>query len=365
MTERGVAFRLVREAGELAAPPAPAAPLAPGRAPRAGRAPQRPPPRRAGAGRGRASRRPRHRGRVRCPVTVAWRRRAAGARPDAPARPPGAADPQLLVAGRIRALRLPLLRRARARPSARCRARAVDRTGARHRAHADCGASGRRARDARPRAARGARLSPPHRPSAEALARICAGRGLRAPGRGRDRGARRGSSRTSVGTELCARLARATQVRREQRFSFALGSTGCSSPARSTSSPASAAGCSSSTTRPTGSASSHPATVVARDYATQRARLRARRAAQPAPLGRGRPRVSRASAGAGAGHVHRRRAPALDGRARGARPRRVRARRFEVTAEPVRAVCAGCPAQGGLCSWPVAMTRRERADQLF
>jgi ATP-dependent helicase/nuclease subunit A len=40
-------------------------------------------------------------------------------------------------------------------------------------------------------------------------------------------------------------------------------------------------------------------------------------------------------------------------------------RRFTVTDEPHRGVCDGCPAEGGLCSWPLEMTRREAADRLF
>ena len=40
-------------------------------------------------------------------------------------------------------------------------------------------------------------------------------------------------------------------------------------------------------------------------------------------------------------------------------------RRFEVTPAPYRGLCAGCPAEGGLCSWPLAMTRRESPDTLF
>ncbi len=39
--------------------------------------------------------------------------------------------------------------------------------------------------------------------------------------------------------------------------------------------------------------------------------------------------------------------------------------RFEVSPEPRRGLCAGCPAQGGLCSWPESMTRRAAADTLF
>jgi ATP-dependent helicase/nuclease subunit A len=38
---------------------------------------------------------------------------------------------------------------------------------------------------------------------------------------------------------------------------------------------------------------------------------------------------------------------------------------FEVTPVPHRAVCHGCPAEGGLCSWPLALTRRDAPDQLF
>jgi ATP-dependent exoDNAse (exonuclease V) beta subunit len=38
---------------------------------------------------------------------------------------------------------------------------------------------------------------------------------------------------------------------------------------------------------------------------------------------------------------------------------------FTVTEAPHREVCDGCPAEGGLCSWPLEMTRREAADRLF
>ena len=43
----------------------------------------------------------------------------------------------------------------------------------------------------------------------------------------------------------------------------------------------------------------------------------------------------------------------------------VRERRFEVTPAPYRELCAGCPAEGGLCSWSLEMTRRESPDTLF
>jgi ATP-dependent helicase/nuclease subunit A len=40
-------------------------------------------------------------------------------------------------------------------------------------------------------------------------------------------------------------------------------------------------------------------------------------------------------------------------------------REFSVTGEPHRAICNGCPAEGGLCSWPLELTRRDAPDRLF
>jgi hypothetical protein len=40
-------------------------------------------------------------------------------------------------------------------------------------------------------------------------------------------------------------------------------------------------------------------------------------------------------------------------------------REFAVTDEPHRGVCGGCPAEGGLCSWPLQLTRRDAPDRLF
>jgi hypothetical protein len=44
---------------------------------------------------------------------------------------------------------------------------------------------------------------------------------------------------------------------------------------------------------------------------------------------------------------------------------RVVQRDFRVTDMPHRGICRGCPAEGGLCSWPLAMTRRDAPDRLF
>jgi hypothetical protein len=38
---------------------------------------------------------------------------------------------------------------------------------------------------------------------------------------------------------------------------------------------------------------------------------------------------------------------------------------FVVTQAPHRGVCSGCPAEGGLCSWPLELTRRVAPDRLF
>jgi ATP-dependent helicase/nuclease subunit A len=40
-------------------------------------------------------------------------------------------------------------------------------------------------------------------------------------------------------------------------------------------------------------------------------------------------------------------------------------REFPVTEQPHRGICRGCPAEGGLCSWPLELTRRDTPDRLF
>jgi ATP-dependent exoDNAse (exonuclease V) beta subunit len=199
-------------------------------------------------------------------------------------------------------------------------------------------------------------------PSRDALERICAGRGLRPPGHA-EFDQLTELIRTFGETDLCARLARATQVRREQRFSFALGDelliTGALDVvARER------FGMLVVDYKTDRLGDSAPAGVVAREYATQRLVYAL------AILLSGAARVEVAHV-----FLERPQEPVVATFTAAERPALVaelealsagvRARRFEVTAEPVRAVCSGCPAQGGLCSWPVAMTRRERPDQLF
>jgi hypothetical protein len=40
-------------------------------------------------------------------------------------------------------------------------------------------------------------------------------------------------------------------------------------------------------------------------------------------------------------------------------------RDFTPAAQPHRGLCSGCPGEGGLCSWPLPVTRREAPDRLF
>ena len=171
-------------------------------------------------------------------------------------------------------------------------------------------------------------------------------------------------------SELCARLGRATSVRREQRFSFAL--PGPASEARGA-------------TIVTGALD-----VLARepggrslvvDYKTDRLH-----GSDPETAARGyeiqRLIYAIASLRAGADEVEiahcfleppdapvivsydTERLPELDAKLASLAAGIV-ASRFEVSLEPRRALCAGCPAEGGLCSWPLAMTRRAAADTLF
>jgi len=202
----------------------------------------------------------------------------------------------------------------------------------------------------------------PLEPGAEAIAAAARVRGLPAPGPG-EADELQALVRAFAASNLCARLARATQVRREQRFGFLLGPellvTGALDVvARERE------GLLVLDYKTDRLAAQTPTAVVERDYAIQRLIYAL------AVLGSGAARVEVA-------HVFLERpdepaiasytaadAPALEQRLE-ALAAGVRERRFEVAEHPHRGLCAGCPAQGGLCSWPEPMTRRERPDQLF
>jgi ATP-dependent exoDNAse (exonuclease V) beta subunit len=179
-------------------------------------------------------------------------------------------------------------------------------------------------------------------------------------------------------SELCARLGRATGVRHEERFAFLIeGSNPLAVPTRpSASRPAvMVTGALDVLAREPGGRmlvvdyksdrlDRDPGEIVASEYAVQRliyaiAALRAgAREVEVSHVFLEAPErpVTAAFVGADADWLER----DLAERAAG-----VLERRFTVTEEPQRAICHGCPAEGGLCSWPLAMTRRESPDRLF
>jgi len=168
-------------------------------------------------------------------------------------------------------------------------------------------------------------------------------------------------------SELCARLGRATQTRREERFAFAL----TSDPAH----PLVVGAIDVLAREPSGRMlvvdyksdrleGADPAAIVARQYGTQRLvyALAALHAGAEAVeiahcfLERPDEPVSVTFERAQMAELQEQLSALAGG---------VLERRFEVTGAPYRGVCAGCPAQGGLCSWPLEMTRRESPDTLF
>jgi ATP-dependent helicase/nuclease subunit A len=166
-----------------------------------------------------------------------------------------------------------------------------------------------------------------------------------------------------IASDLRARLAAATEVRREQPFAFALGPTLITGTfdALATEPDGAKLVVDYKTDRLNGGS---PAETTERDYATQRliyalAALRA--GSQRVEVvhlfleDTARP-VSHAFQSQDIQELQtelaRRAAPLLGGS-------------FAVTQQPQRSICAGCPALGGLCSWPPEMSMRPAADRLF
>ena len=168
-------------------------------------------------------------------------------------------------------------------------------------------------------------------------------------------------------SDLCARLGRATQTRREERFTFPL----CADPAQ----PLVVGAIDVLAREPSGRMlvvdyksdrldGADPAAVVEREYGTQR-------------LVYALAALHAGAEGVEISHcfLERPDAPVSVAFERGqlaelqarleALGRGVLERRFEVAPAPYRGLCAGCPAQGGLCSWPLEITRRESPDTLF
>jgi ATP-dependent helicase/nuclease subunit A len=168
-------------------------------------------------------------------------------------------------------------------------------------------------------------------------------------------------------SDLCARLAAATDVRREERFAFLLEPGGAlvngflDVLAREGLGGAQLLVVDYKSDRLEGA---EPAAVVERVYATQRLVYAL------AALRSGARRVEVAHV-----FLEHPEAPVLAGFASDAAPALgaalselasgVLAREFPVSDAPHRALCDGCPGEDGLCSWPPAMTRRQTPEQLF
>ena len=270
---------------------------------------------------------------------------------------------QLLLACRVPPLRLPVLRRAR--PTAATAPGASPRRRAgRH----------QRARSARSIAARSStRCSSGSTSAGRSPDRSDDRRGVPALGCAPRRQAEDAAQvaalveRFAAG-EVCGRLARATAVRREARFRFLLGGAGAGAvliggvfdviarePAGRT------LVVDYKTDRLEGA---DPQSLADRAYGTQRlvyalAALRAG-ATEVEVIHTFLERPQRPAVAT----FTRDQAPALEERL-AALARGILERDFRVTDVPHRALCDGCPAEGGLCSWPLEMTRREAADTLF
>ncbi|MGA2926001.1 MAG: UvrD-helicase domain-containing protein [Solirubrobacteraceae bacterium] len=201
----------------------------------------------------------------------------------------------------------------------------------------------------------------PQRPSAEAVAAAARRAQLRVPAPAQELAQlieRFGAS------ELCARLARAREVRREQPFSFLLAGgvlvTGALDVlAREP--PGRMLIVDYKSDRLDGC---DPAAVVDRQYATQRliyalATLRAGAAEVEVVH----VFLERVDEPAGAAFT-RAAAPALERALAHATEPLLRGE-FAVAQLPQRSLCNGCPAEGGLCSWPLEVTRRASPDCLF
>ena len=172
-------------------------------------------------------------------------------------------------------------------------------------------------------------------------------------------------ARAFLASELGRRIAAAPRVRREQRFAFALEPQGLIFEGvfdvLADERPGAMLVVDYKSDRLRGR---EPGAVVASSYATQRliyavAALRTGAAEVEVVYGF----LERPDAP----QVQRYRSdqlPELE-RALGDRAAGVRRGEFRVAPDPVASLCHGCPAEGGLCSWPTELTRRQAVDRLF
>ena len=198
-------------------------------------------------------------------------------------------------------------------------------------------------------------------PTEASIAATAAGAGLRGPDAVTELAALIEAFSSS---ELCQRLGRAVETRREERFAFLLDGgallTGALDVlARERDGRMFVVDYKSDRLR-----GASPRELVAREYASQQLiyAIAVLRTGAPAVeilhtfLERPEEPVAASFTQADRADMERQ----LEALARGAL-----AGQFPVSELPHRSLCDGCPAEGGLCSWPVEMTRREAPDRLF
>jgi ATP-dependent helicase/nuclease subunit A len=202
----------------------------------------------------------------------------------------------------------------------------------------------------------------PIRPSASAVAAVAAQAGL-APS-AIETAELQDLIERFAASELCARIAAAVDVRREERFSFLLEPGGV--PVTGILDVVAREGdrllvVDYKSDRLEGAV---PAMIVEREYGTQRlVYALAALAAGAAEVELVHVFLERPDEPVSA--LFGRDDSALLERELAATARGVLSWDFGVSDAPCRELCAGCPGEGGLCSWPLDMTRREAADRLF
>jgi ATP-dependent helicase/nuclease subunit A len=170
--------------------------------------------------------------------------------------------------------------------------------------------------------------------------------------------------RRFAATELCARLGRATDARREERFGFLISSgilvTGALDVlAREVGNRALVVDYKSDRL-----AGADPVAIVEHAYATQRlvyALAALRSGAHEVEIAHCFLELPDLPATATFSRVD---APALERQLTGLADG-VLHREFAVAEAPYRGLCSGCPAEGSLCSWPHELTCRDTPDRLF
>ncbi|MDQ6816722.1 MAG: UvrD-helicase domain-containing protein, partial [Actinomycetota bacterium] len=167
-----------------------------------------------------------------------------------------------------------------------------------------------------------------------------------------------------VESGLCERLARATQVSREQRFGFLLGGDGVLITGALDVLAREPEGMLIVDYKSDRLDGVSPVEIVAREYSTQRLIYAL------AVLRSGADAVNvvhvflECPADPVSAMLTRADMPELEAEL-GRLTAGVIGREFPVADAPYRGLCDGCPAEGGLCSWPLEMTRREVPDTLF